>query len=77
MNFSPEFAVQIATYIGTFGVVYGGLSSRLRELEKKMDKHNSLIERMYAVETTVKEVCKKVDKIETKLDYKGAYSNEH
>ena len=64
MNFSPEFAVQIATYIGTFGIVYGGLSARLRELEKKMDKHNSLIERMYAVEGKVESACDRLKRIE-------------
>ena len=75
MSFSPEFAIQIATYIGTFGIVYGGLSARLKELEKKMDKHNSLIERMYAVEGKVESACERIKRIE-QTEYRGAY-NEH
>lgn len=74
MNFSPEFAVQIATYIGTFGIVYGGLSARLKELEKKMDKHNSLIERMYAVEGKVETACERLKRIEQTQERKGAYN---
>lgn len=61
---SIEFAIQIATYIGTFGIVYGGLSARLKELEKKMDKHNSLIERTYILEGKVNGVCERLNRIE-------------
>ena len=63
MEFTPQFIVQIATYIGTFGIVWG-LSARLKELEKKMDKHNSLIERMYAVEGKVETACERLKRIE-------------
>ena len=34
---------------------------RIEELEKKQDKHNSVIERLYKVEEKVKDIEKEVD----------------
>ena len=64
MNFSNEFFVQIMTYIGTFGVVYGGLSARLKELEKKMDRHNHLMEDMAAAKHAICRMDKQIDRLE-------------
>lgn len=36
------------------------LDYRLGELEKKQDKHNSLVERMYRLEGRVEEVCHEI-----------------
>ncbi len=53
----------IGTGIGTFG---GILASnrltvfRLEQLEKKVDKHNSLIERTYKLESEVKAINEKI-----------------
>ena len=33
---------------------------RIEELEKKVDKHNNLIERMYVVETEVKDIKEEI-----------------
>lgn len=62
----------IGTGIGTFG---GILASnrltvyRLEQLEKKVDKHNSLIERTYKLES-------EVDAIKEKIKTKGRKKNE-
>lgn len=54
---SPEVLVAVLSLTGTLvGSVAGILAAnkltvyRIEQLEKKVDKHNSLIERMYAVE---------------------------
>lgn len=42
--------------IGTFsGIIAGSklTSHRIEQLEKKVDKHNSLVERMYSVESRI------------------------
>lgn len=43
----------VGSLVGTFGGIMAGnklTEYRLKELEKKVDKHNNLIERMYKVE---------------------------
>jgi len=45
------------TLIGTFAGIMTSTkltNYRLEQLEKKVDKHNSLVERMYSVETEIK-----------------------
>lgn len=47
----------LGTVIGTFaGIITSAklTNYRLEQLEKKVDKHNSLVERMYSVETEIK-----------------------
>ena len=73
MDFTPQFVVQIFTYIGTFGVVYGGLSQRLRELEKKMDRHNHLMEDMAAAKHAICRMDKQIDRLEERqFEHGGA-----
>lgn len=45
-----QFWIQIIAYAISIGVIYGGISTRLKVLEKKVDRHNHLVERMYVVE---------------------------
>lgn len=71
VEFSSEFAVQIATYIGTFGVVYGGLSQRLKELEKKMDRHNHLMEDMATAKADICHLENQCTRFETVIYAKG------
>lgn len=55
------------TLAGTFGgiLVSNNLTTyRLAQLEKKVDKHNSVIDRMYCAE-------KRLDVIDQRLDDKG------
>lgn len=54
----------LGTVIGTFaGIITSAklTNYRLKQLEKKVDKHNSLVERMYQVESDIR-VLKKEGK---------------
>lgn len=54
------------TLIGTMGgiIASGRLTGyRISELEKKVEKHNNLIERMYRVEDSVKSAHHRIDEI--------------
>lgn len=57
---SGEIVVALLSLVGTFiGTIGGILTSqklvtyRLSQLEEKVDKHNTLIDRMYKIETRV------------------------
>lgn len=49
-NLDIGFWIQILLYAVSFGTMYGTLQTRLKYMEEKLDKHNHLVERMYAVE---------------------------
>lgn len=51
---STQFWIQILAYAVSIGCLYGGISTRLKVLEKKVDCHNHLVERMYKVESRLK-----------------------
>ncbi len=63
MNFDTEFFLQILIYALSFGTFYGTTTTRLKNLEQKMDKHNSFIERIYSLEDKVKNANYKLNKI--------------
>ena len=55
-----EVVVALLSLVGTFIGTIGGILTtqklvtyRLQKLEEKVDKHNSLIDRMYKIETRV------------------------
>jgi len=57
---SGEIVVALLSLVGTFIGTIGGIltsqklvSYRLSQLEQKVDKHNTLIDRMYKIETRV------------------------
>ena len=47
---STEFWVQMLIYGATLGTAVGAILTRLKYMEKKIDKHNGLIDRMYKAE---------------------------
>lgn len=52
----------VGTVIGTFGGIMASAkltNYRLEQLEKKVDKHNNLIERTYRLEEKVKQLEKR------------------
>ena len=49
LNFSGDLVV----YLLGLAAVWGSLLQRVNVLEKTMDKHNNLVERMVAVETRI------------------------
>lgn len=56
----------IGTLVGTFaGIVTSNrlMLYRIEQLERKMDKHNGLIEKTYKTEESVKSAHKRIDEI--------------
>ena len=48
------------------------ISYRLERLEKKVEKHNNLVERMVAVEQSTKSAHHRIDRIDEIIDSKGS-----
>lgn len=64
-----QLLVELVAYAVSVGCLYGALSTRLRVLEKKVDIHNHLVERMYRVES-------KMDLLEERLDLEKEHITE-
>lgn len=58
---TTQLWVELVAYAVSVGCLYGALSTRLKVLEKKVDIHNHLVDRMYKVEM-------KTSLLEEKLD---------
>ncbi len=65
--------VALITLVGTIGsgvlsaVISNNLIKyRVEQLEKKVDKHNNLIDRMYKAESNIKLIQEEVDNLENK-----------
>lgn len=56
--------ISVGIFVGQNKAFKEHITFRLDELEKKQDKHNSLIERMYVVEQSTKVAHERIDKIE-------------
>ena len=70
---SETVVVAAISLIGTvFGSVIGILTSnkltvyRIEQLEKKVDKHNSVIERMYQLEEKIKVANHRIEDLENR-----------
>ena len=70
----PEIVVGLLSCAGTIVGTLGGIMAtskltnyRLQELEKKQDKHNNLIERVFKVEGQVQENMDDIKEIKDKL----------
>ena len=50
----------LAGIIITAIINYSLIKYRVEQLEKKVDKHNNLIERLYVVETEIKDIKEKM-----------------
>lgn len=71
---STEILVALLSFAGTaIGSIAGIMAAnkltnyRISKLEEKVNKHNNLIERMMAVEQSVKSAHKRIDEIHEKL----------
>lgn len=67
----PEIVVALLSLVGTLGGSFLGvlasnklINYRLQQLEKKVEKHNNLVERMVLVETEVKSAQHRLDSLE-------------
>lgn len=45
--------IQLGATIAGVGVMYGTIKTRLNYLEKKLDKHNNVVERIYTAEKDI------------------------
>lgn len=61
MGFSDGTWLQIAIYLASFGTAMGSILTKLKQLEKKQDIHNGLIERMVVVESSCKSAHHRID----------------
>ncbi|ODM27645.1 hypothetical protein A7W90_16280 [Clostridium sp. Bc-iso-3] len=61
---SPESVLQIATYIISALLTGSTILYRIQQLEKKVEKHNCLVERMAIVEQSCKSAHHRIDGIE-------------
>ena len=62
-QFDTSFWVQILVYAVTFAATWGSVTQRLKMLEQKVDKHNSVVERMAVAERDLKSAWKQIDEI--------------
>ena len=67
----PEIVVALLSLVGTLGGSFLGvlasnklINYRIQQLEKKIEKHNNLVERMVLVETEVKSAQHRLDSLE-------------
>jgi hypothetical protein len=58
-----QFWIQMIVYAVSLGSLGGVVLTRLNYLEKKMDKHNNLIERMATCESSVKSAHHRIDEL--------------
>ncbi len=64
---SMEFWIQIVIYAITFGVVYGQLQTKIKYIEKQLEKHNNFIERLYKLEESTKLAHGRIDELKEDL----------
>lgn len=67
----PEIVVALLSLVGTLGGSFLGvlasnklINYRIQQLEKNVEKHNNLVERMVLVETEVKSAQHRLDSLE-------------
>ena len=67
----PEIVVALLSIVGTLGGSFLGvlasnklINYRIQQLEKKVEKHNNLVERMVLVETEVKSAQHRLDSLD-------------
>ena len=67
MTFDPQFWVQILIYAVSFGVMYGQITTRIKYLEQKVDKHNQVVERIAVAERDIKSAHRRIDEMREEL----------
>lgn len=64
-----EIIVAVCSLLGTAAGSFGGMrlmSYRIEQLERRVDKHNSIIERTFVLEEKMKEAERRLNDIEDK-----------
>ena len=52
--------IQLVVYGVSIGVIYGVMRTRLDYIEKKLDKHNNVAERVYKLEADSSKILEKI-----------------
>lgn len=60
---TTEFWIQMVIYAVTIGSFAGTTLTRLKNLERKMDKHNCMIERLAKVEASASSAHHRIDEL--------------
>lgn len=63
MEFTTANIIQIGIYLITLGTFGGTILTKISNLEKKVDKHNGVIERMYRCEESLKSAHHRIDEL--------------
>lgn len=70
-----EIAISLIAFAGTLVGTLGGILAanklslyRIEQLEKKVAKHNNLIERMFCVESSVKSAHHRIDELRQEIE---------
>ena len=74
---NTEITVSLISFLGTMLGTLGGIIAsgrltiyRISQLEKKVEKHNNLVERMVKVENSVKSAHHRIDELRRENDEK-------
>lgn len=69
-----DILTALIAFLGTFVGSLGGILAanrltvyRIEELEKKVSKHNNLVERMFCVESSVKSAHHRIDELREEI----------
>lgn len=66
-QFDMSFWIQMVVYAVSFGVFYGRITTQIAHLEKKVEKHNSVVERTVALEHDLDNLSRRIDGRNTML----------
>lgn len=64
---SVEFWIQLIVYAVSFGIVFGQFQTKIKYIEKQLEKHNHFTERLYKVEESTKAAHSRIDEIKEEL----------
>lgn len=68
---TSEIIVAVLSLVGTFIGSYSGIrlmSYRIEQLEKKVEKHNNVVERMALAEKDIRVANHRIDDLERKVE---------
>lgn len=63
-----KFWLQILIYAITFGITFGKISTELKWMKEKLDRHNSFQDRVVVVEQSTKSIHHRMDELCTKVE---------
>ncbi|MFA9375745.1 MAG: hypothetical protein ACERKZ_03215 [Lachnotalea sp.] len=60
--------IQMVAYGVSIGTIYGIITTRLKYIEQKVDKHNNVVERVYALERDTAVLTKEKEVANHRID---------